>query len=301
MFGRKRVLRIVSVLAVALAAGHLVESLRASAFVHGAGIAQAGAEGLSPRTQGAALPKSASLAGNGFGDLPPLMGITSVSALPDPAGAGDCAPILALALADEAMMDIALTAPCNPAQRAVVRHSGLSFTARTGADGRLSLRIPALDAEALVAVYLDSSEVVLAEIDVPAAASLVRFAVQAPSPVQFDLRAEEAGRVYSGKETMGAGDAGRKIVTLGTAAVSQPIIAQVYTYPDTGLASAEVKVELRVTPDTCGQAFEAQTVLMQGGTSVRGSLPLAIPACGTSGDILVLKNLVGAPTLATSN
>lgn len=299
-------LRIVSVLSVALAAGHLVETLRANSAIRtqvaaqdrdGSALIPADAEG----GQGATLPRSASLSSGGFSDFPTLMGITAVSSTPDPAGNPACSPVLSLAAAADAMIDLTLDAPCNRGQRVVIRHGGLSFTARTGPDGKLALRLPALEADALVTTYLEGASVVLAKVEVPEVADLVRFAFQAPFPVQFDLRAEEAGQVYSGKGTSSARDGSRKILSLGSPAVSEPILAQVYTFPAATPETVDLTVEVRINADTCSRTFQAETVLSRAGSAEVTSLPVAVPLCGTSGDILVLKNLVSDPTLTASN
>jgi hypothetical protein len=302
MFGRKRVLRVVSVLSVALAAGHLVESLRASAVTRDAGTLDslARSEGVAD-LPGTALPNSASLTAGGFGDLPPLMGITSVASAPDLRGDLPCSPALSLAASADAMIDLALVAPCNLGQRVVIRHSGLSFTAQTGADGRLSLRLPALESDALVTAYFEGSEMAIAKVEVPGLEKLVRFGFQAPFPLQFDLRADVAGQVYSGRVASAARDGSRKILTLGAVDVSQPMLAQVYTFPEADPGTADLTVELRITSETCSRTFQAETILSQDGVATLNGLPIAVPLCGTSGDILVLKNLVSDPTLAASN
>ncbi len=303
MLGRKRVLRVISVLSVAVAAGHLVENMRAPTDARnltpdlaGQGIAQTASDTARP---GESLPRSASLSAGGS-DLPPLMGITPVALAPEPRKDTTCSPRLVLSPAEDATIDLTLDAPCNPGQRVVIRHAGLSFTAKMGPDGKLVQRFPALEDNALVAVYFESSEMALASVQVPDVAGLTRFAFQAPFPVQFDLRVEEAGHVYSGRGAQSAQDGRRKVVLLGTPSVSEPIITQIYTFPGTDLAAADLTVELRITAETCGNSYQGETVLSQGGTAARGSLPLSLPLCGTAGDILVLKNLLAPPTLASS-
>lgn len=304
MFGRKRILRVIAVLSVAVAAGHLVENMRSTALARSfaSGVSQPPADQSSGRTTGPAsrLPSSASLSAGG-GELPPLMGITPVSAAPDVAGSMVCPSTLSLTPAEDATIDLTLDAPCHPGQRVVIRHAGLSFTAKIGPDGRLAQRLPALEDEALVAVYFESSEMALGKVQVPEVAGLTRFAIQMPFPVQFDLRAEEAGHVYSGRGSQAAQDGRGKIRLLGTASVSDPILSQVYTFPGADVSAANLTVELRITAETCGNSYQGETVLSQGGAVLRGSLPLALPLCGTAGDILVLKNLVSPPTLAASN
>jgi hypothetical protein len=167
-----------------------------------------------------------------------------------------------------------------------------------GLDGRLALRLPALENEALVAAYFEGSSVALASILVPDAADHARFAFQLPFPVDFALRAEEGDAVYvGGSSGPRQADAG-KIVTLGSESVSQPMLAQVYTFPDSGLASSTLSVEVRITDQTCSRSFVAETWITRDGSVTRQTQPVAIPLCGVSGDILVLKNLVPDLTLA---
>lgn len=300
MIGRKRVLRVIAVLSVAMATGHAVETLRASPT------ARADLVQLQPNDPGTtaapatALPRSASLDAGTGGGMPAIIGITSVAATVEERAEGDCSPSLALAPTDRAMIDLLLQAPCDPGERVVIRHAGLSFTARTDAAGLVALRVPALESQALVAAYLEGSEVALASVAVPGLEGKARFAFQMAAPVVYDLRAEEGGQVFASSHA-GDGLGHQRIVTLGNTAVSQPIMTQVYTFPSDNLDAAELTVELRVTPDTCSRTFPAETVLSRGGVAVRDTLSVALPLCGTGGDILVLKNLVRDPTLAAPN
>jgi hypothetical protein len=227
-----------------------------------------------------------------------LVGITSVAATADNRSSGECDASLSLSADAAGMIDVTVHAPCDPGERVVIRHAGLSFTARTGADGRFDVRIPALETEALVAAYFEGSEVVLANVSVPGLRGKARFAVQMEHPVRFDLRAEEDGQVYAANSaTAGQGP----IVTLGNLAVPDPIQTQVYTFPADSLTDSIVTVEVRIDPATCSGTFPAATVTSVDGSVIRDSISVALPLCGTSGDILVLKNLVQDPTLATSN
>lgn len=286
MIGRKRLLRVTAVLSVAFATGQAVETLRSSAAV------SAAEGGIVLADQ---LPGSASLSGGGDRVISDLRGITPVAAAGEAAAGNSCDPSLSLSASEGAMIDLALTAPCDPGERVVIRHSGLSFTALMGLDGRLSLRLPALETEALVAAYFEGSAVALASVSVPDAATQTRFAFQAPYPVDFELRAEADGTVYAG----GSGRvASGRIVTLGSEAVTQPMIAQVYTFPGSDTASSALSVEIRISDQTCSRSFVAETWISRGGTVTAETVPVAIPLCGTAGDILVLKNLVPDMTLA---
>lgn len=277
---RKRAIRVVAVLGVAFAAGQVVETLRV------------------PSQVGNPVSGAGDLASVAFADgLLDLRGITPVAAtLNDPATAG-CVPQLELGAAPLGMIDLALTAPCNRGERVVIRHAGLSFTVQTSPEGTLRLQLPALETEALVAAYFNSAQIALAKVTVPDATDHVRFAVQMAYPAQFDLRAEADGQVSVGSYGRTAAMPGRSIQPLGLGTVSQPLLAQVYSYPSADMA-ADLSVEIKITADTCGRTLPVETLLARGGKVSVTKLAVAVPLCGTSGDILVLKNLVHDLTLA---
>ena len=283
MIGRKLLfLRLFAVLSVALAAGHFVQSGRTAGFVDD--LAQAG-ESLDPSQSGT----------SGIG-LPLLSDITPVAGTIDATGQDGCAVKLALAPAPGAMIDLALTAPCNPGERVVVRHSGLSFSAVITGEGQLRLRLPALEVDALVATYLEGSEIVLAKVKVPQAAGYFRFVVQMPFPSQFDLRAKEGEQVYvSG--TVGVDGGQRRILTLGTMKSANPLLSQIYSVLKADLSAPELTVELRISGETCGKILPAETILSNGGVISRKRFDVTVPPCGASGDILLLKNLLADLTL----
>jgi hypothetical protein len=292
---RGMVLRGAAVLSVALAAGQLVHFLRPDApqaalrYEPPQMIATAGAD--------LAVPKSASLNSSLRASEPDLIGITPIAA--DLVPVDKCATALRLAPAPGAMIDLALTAPCNRAERIVIRHAGLSFTATTDQNGAARLQIPALEPEAVVTVYLTGSAIALARLDVPEAAQLRRFAFQWASTETFTLRVTEGDQLYvAGPGTPAAPS---KVLSLGVASVQDPLLAQVYTYPTDPGTRTDLSVELRVGPTTCGRTLSTRTLTSASGQVVLTEFPVAVPLCGTSGDILVLKNLAPDLTLATPN
>ena len=227
----------------------------------------------------ATLPDAQPVAEDG---LPRLIGVTPVAGPLDASRDDPCAITLALQAAPDAMVNLALAAPCNPDQRVVIRHADLSFTARTDAGGQLSALLPALQSPAVVATYLDTNKVVLAEVPVPDLADHLRFAVQLPYPAQFDLTAQAGGQV----------------LTLGSSRVAQPLLAQVFSAPVTA-SHPDLTVALRVTAELCGRTIAAETVLSRGGSAAHRITDVVIPLCDTSDDILLLKNLAPDLTLAT--
>ena len=271
MSGRRRAARVLIVLTIALATGHAAESLRAD--------------------RPAALFAASDTAVTA---TPDLAGITPVAAAAEKP-LDPCTPRLDLAAAPDAMISLALTAPCNVGERVLLRHSGLSFTTQVGVDGLVRLDLPALQEQAMVAAYFEGSGIALQSVAVPDVAEHPRFVFQAPFPVQFDLRVEDAGQVFSGSKAEGLAG---PVFTLGTGSVRQPLLAQVYSFPGRDLAKVDLTVEVRITPETCSRSFVAETLLSQGGVVEHRPLPITVPLCGTGGDIMVLKNLVPPPTLA---
>jgi hypothetical protein len=292
---RSLVVRVAAVLTVALAAGHLVHLLRPDLPL--AALHTNPPSMVESVSASGSIPKSASLTSDLRAPESELIGITSIAA--DLAPVDSCATDLRLASAPGAMIDLALTAPCNRAERIVIRHAGLSFTARTDQSGTARLQLPALQPDAVVAVYLAGSSITLARLEIPEAAQLRRFAFQWASTETFTLRATEGDQLYIAAP--GTHFAPPKVLSLGLASVQDPLFAQVYTYPVGSAASIDLAVELRVGPTTCGRTLSAQTLNSAWGHVQVTEFPVAVPLCGTSGDILVLKNLAPDLTLATPN
>jgi hypothetical protein len=286
MGGRKRLLRVVAVLSVAVATGQAVETLRSNAALAKAADA--------PSSRQEALPASASLVQGGDSRLPDLRGITPVAAAAKPAPGDACTPSLTLTAKAGAMIDVALAAPCNAGERIVLRHAGISATAMITPDGRLALSLPALETDSLVAVYFEGSAIALATVEVPEAAHVTRLALQIPYPLQVKLKGEAADATAVAGS---AAPAGRTMV-LGSDAVIQPMLAQVYTFPGIDLGSARLSAEIRVSGQTCSRSFVADTRISQGGAVTAGTLLVRTPDCGATDGIMVLKNLVPDLTLA---
>lgn len=297
MIGRKQLVHVIAVLSVAIATGQTVENLRSSGPTPEA--ATATSVGLAAPDQH--LRSSAALELDGSESLPVLTGITPVTAASAKRNEDSCAPELSLTAAEGAMVDVSLYAPCNAGERIVVRHAGISFTSKMGLTGHLSLSLPALASEALVAAYFEGSAAAFATVTVPDAAERTRFAFQAPFPVAFELRAKEGDSIHVGKSGVSGQSASERIMTLGSDDVAQPHLSQVYTFPGIDLGSSTLSVEVRITEQTCGRSFVAETRISQGGAVTAQSLPFSVPICGTSGDILLLKNLLPEPTLPAPN
>lgn len=220
--------------------------------------------------------------------------------------AAACPVTLDLAPQDHAMLGLTLLAPCQPDSRVVIKHGGLAFTARTTATGALFLDLPAMTADGMVSAKLADGTRVEASLPMPEVTGLRRFAVQWLDRDAFQMQVFENGADYGQPGHISATAphtpvpgkplGGGFLSTLGDGSVSLPMLAEVYTFPATG--TADVVVEAAVTETTCGRELLGETIVSTGGKSAVTDLTLAMPDCAATGDILVLKNLVPATTLA---
>jgi hypothetical protein len=288
-------------LAVAFGAAHTAERLKAPAveqslLTSAAEIAVADRQ-VETVVEDSPVPKSASLSGPVDASLGDVVGITSVAASAPPSGGDRCKPVLDLAPLPGAMIHVSLSAPCNRAERIVVRHSGLAFSAQMQADGQATIVLPAMKSDAMVAVNFQDSRLVLGKVTVPDVSSFARYAIVWDAAADLELRVTDGDKVLVGSRTLTAGPV-QQVMALGSSQVSAPVQARVYSVPGTQLGDADITGELRITPTTCGRTLRLQTVYSVAGVAREEDRSVAVPLCGTAGDILVLKNLAPALKLA---
>jgi hypothetical protein len=239
------------------------------------------------------VPKSASLAAHSGPVLGDVVSITPVAATTQPSGGDHCRPRMDLSTAPGAMILMSLSAPCNRNERIIVRHSGLSFTARTEPSGTARVLLPALKADAMVAVYLADARLVLGKVRVPEVADYTRYAIAWEWPTELQLRATDGDMVLVGTPASFSGGA-RQVISLGVADVQQPVMASVYSVPGKDLGAVDLTGELRITPASCGRTLRLGTIYSAAGQVTAKEQMVAVPLCGTVGDILMLKNLAPA-------
>lgn len=218
----------------------------------------------------------------------------------------DCTPVLNLSRAPAAMMDMALTAPCNQNARVVIKQSGLTVTGVTDAGGMLKIMIPAMASAAHVTIALPDGIQATADLAVPALADYDRVAVQWQGDDAFQLHAFEFGADYGDAGHVSAATprtpgyavqaSGGFLTRLGNGAVLLPMLAEVYTFP-TGhsLRSGVVRltIEAEVTAKTCGHDLLGETLEVHAGVPVKiVDLTLAMPGCDAAGGYVILNNLL---------
>lgn len=315
---QRRLALAVSLLAVGLGAGHLVQSRAAK---------PAAPPAAEPVAEADLKPKNVQQLAAGSDDLAsPLSVLPSVDALaplpaapalkptepkvvtPPKAATAEAACDLSLdLLADSnAMIGITVIAPCRPNQRVMVKHGGLAVTGKTSASGTMFMNLPAMEVQARIELSFPDGEKLGSTVEMPEVAAMQRFAVQWLERDAFQLQAFEngadygqAGHVSAVKPQTpapGLASQGGFVTLLGDENVDLPMLAEVYTFPAKG--AAEVLVEAAVTPETCGRELLGETVSAVGGKVAVSELTLAMPECEATGDILVLKNLVPEMKLA---
>ena len=313
----RRLARILAVLAIAMAAGHLVQSL---AGKRGAQMSKAG-----PVVATAAAPvKVVTLSAGAVPELPalpamptfptamPLLVLTDPQPMPAPvATVVDCTIGLGLTPQPGAMIGLSLHAPCLPDARVVLRHAGLAVTAQTDARGALTTQLPAFMVQAQVEVMFADGSKADAAITIPDAAQMKRFAVQWQDKDAFAIHAFDGDAAYGDAGDVTAANpgavpvpglpvAGGFMTVLGDARVAVPLLAQVYTFPLRPLNVPVVVVEAEVTPATCGRELLGETLTSSAGQVAVMDLSVVMPDCGAIGDFLVLKNLVPDTKIAAN-
>ncbi|MES2916613.1 MAG: hypothetical protein V4753_15960 [Pseudomonadota bacterium] len=300
MLWGKKVLRVLAAVAVAIAAAHTAESLKGQKSQQSLLLAAERAEAVpvsAAASSGSAVPVSASLSGSPRDALTGLVGITSVAATTSADRGDRCRPSMQLTAVAGAMIHLSLSAPCNRDERIVVRHSGLSFATRTRADGAAAILLPALKADATVAVYLADARLVLGRVAVPDITGFSRYAIMWEWPAEVELRVTDGEKVLIGTApSIGGPD--QRVMSLGSPEVQSPLMARVYSVRGNGLGQATLTGELRITPASCGRTLRLETVQSASGVTRAEERAVAVPLCGTAGDILLLKNLGATLTLA---
>jgi hypothetical protein len=300
MLWGKKVLRISAAIVVAFAAAHTAESRKGQDAQQSLLLAAVQRPDADPepvaRSGVDAVPVSASLSGPNDAALGDVVGITSVAAVLPAAGGDHCLPSMKLTAVPGAMIHLSLSAPCNRNERIVLRHSGLSFATRTEPNGMATALFPAMKPDATVAVYLADARLVLGKVAVPEVTQYTRYAIMWEWPAEVELRVTDGDKVLVGTPPAIGGEA-QRVMSLGERDVQVPLLARVYSVPGKALGSADLTGELRITPASCGRTLRLDTVYSAEGVATVTEQAVAVPLCGTAGDILLLKNLGAGLTL----
>lgn len=242
---------------------------------------------------------------------PKAMPAAQIETAPKAEVADACPVSLELSIAENALIAVTLVAPCHADERVVLKHAGLTVTAKTTLTGALFTDLPALMQAAEVEVMFKDNTSVAATVAVPELATLRRFAVQWQQDDAFQLHAFEDGSDFGGPGDVsqtaphypiaGVPAKGGFMTLLGDSSTDLPMLAQVYTYPTDSTIKPEIVVEAAVTEATCGREVLGQTLQTTADAVKVSDMSLAMPECDAVGDYLVLKNLVPDMTIAAAN
>lgn len=294
----RRIARFIAVLAIAIAAGHLAQTLAArkpssqaqAALKVPVGIVQLSAGAID---SGPVVPLAMPRRPHSVDPLPIAASATPV-----------CATQLTLQAEAGAMIGLSLQAPCHGAEQVVLRHAGLAVTLKTGADGSLATALPALTGSAVVEVMFGDGTKVQGVVAVPELATLRRFGVQWQGGDAFAVHGFQNGADFGQPGDISAGNIGAVgagfLTVLGDSAEENPLLAQIYTYPANPAITADVVIEAEVTAASCGHDLLAETLASANGQVAMTDLTLAMPDCSGIGDFLVLKNLASDVKIAAN-
>ena len=299
----RRIARVLAVLAIAMAAGHLVQSLAARKPVAQKQAAVGTPTRIVQLSAGTDEALPAPLI-QPRGPTPQYL--VAAPAVPISPPTPACFTALNLHDAPGAMIAVALTASCHKGERVVLHHSGLAVTGRTDAAGTFSISVPALVTAATVEVRFGDGSQAAGDVAVPELAGLRRFGIQWQGGQDFEVHGLENGADYGQSGDIARANPGSVgtthglLTVLGDAAVANPLLAQIFTYSADPTVRSNVVVEAAITSDTCGHDQLAETLTSANGASDSSELTLAMPDCSAIGDFLVLNNLTSDTKVAAN-
>ncbi|MEL6101500.1 MAG: hypothetical protein AAFV87_04235 [Pseudomonadota bacterium] len=204
------------------------------------------------------------------------------------------------------MVSLTINAGCLPDTKLSVHHNGIVFTEATNEEGALRVIVPALQEKAVFIIAFESGEGAVVQADVEGLRNYARTVLQWHGQSGLALHAREFGArdgrssdLWHGSKQNLAGVAdgvNGLVLRLGDNTLSDPMIADVYTYPAARSAKTgtiELQVKANVTEESCGRDFRASALEMaEGGAIFSRDLSLTMPGCEAVGQSIVLNNLV---------
>lgn len=219
-----------------------------------------------------------------------------------------CAPKLFATSAPAAMVTLVLHAPCHAQRLVEIEQGPITASAYLDADGRMTLKVPALTEDVLITVRFD--DVVLdTSLTVPEAENFQHVSlmwagqqVLKLNAFEFGAARNEIGHVWSGapksptRASRGSGGFMTRLVTKDGPS------AEIYSLPvgQSPLSGVvRLVVEADVTAASCGRVVKAKALQP---TAFRRlseiDVEVALPDCDRQGDVVLLQNLLRDVRLA---
>ncbi|MCB1338090.1 MAG: hypothetical protein KDK10_11785 [Maritimibacter sp.] len=231
-------------------------------------------------------------------DLAPL----TDAAPADPQMAG-CDIVVNAEAKPGALLGITIDAPCNSGENVAFDHSGLRFGEQLGPDGTLTIDVPAMAGDAMIAVSFENGTEKRLRLPVPDYEEFDRIALVWQGATGLQLHALEGGASYGepghvwadtpGTPLTATSGEGGFISVLGSTV--DGFAADVYTYPASLMTlgqEPQVSVEAQVMENTCGGEIDGW-ILRSNPLKAPNieTLKMVVPGCDAVGDYLVLKDL----------
>jgi hypothetical protein len=241
--------------------------------------------------------------------LPVPAAFDSPATIPEPLVAQEdrCLPGMTATAQTPGLAVLTLSAPCAPSQAVLIHHEGMMFTILTDATGAAQVTVPALAVDAMFIADLGQGLGAMAQIALPEVAALDRAVVQGLAGQGLALHAFADGATFGAPghvwrdNSPAPGDAGGFVMVLGSTAVDDAHMAEVYTFPRGGVGRVDLAVEAKVTAATCGTALSAQTLqLSPGAPAFAREVMLDLPGCDATGEFVMLPDMLMGVALAAN-
>lgn len=233
--------------------------------------------------------------------------------LEDVVAAEACTVEMIGAAVEMVMVDLFLSAPCQPNAAATIHHQGMMFTVVTDDEGNAEFTSPSLAEMAVFIAAFDNGEGAVATLATPEVANYDRAVLQWSGDTGLQLHALEFGAEYGQdghvwSAAMGDMDgattgANGFMSRMGTADVDAAFMVEVYSFPSgMGALNGDVvlSVEAEITAGNCGREIAAQSIQITPGAETQAlDLTMVMPDCDAVGDFILLKNMFQDLTLAS--
>lgn len=224
------------------------------------------------------------------------------------AGTTDCAVQVAVTPEPAAMLQISLVAPCDAGESVTIGHGPLTLAGAFGADGRLSMTVPALAAQAEVTVAFLDGRTATQGASVPDFGMFARVIVQWNGPDILDLHAYAGGAGWGEPGHVTAGGPVSAVTGFVTAIATQAETqTRIYTYP-AGTAPQHglilLEAEMAITTQSCGRPFDVRVRMVRDDDPVSlRDIRIDMPSCDMPEGFVLLPDLLpeDLPVVATLN